>query len=94
MSLPICRPPTITCRWLNEMTRALSMCDALPIVSMVQCQTSRQTPSQLWTEYVARHQLTTTTNEDVQAILSFEKDYHEFLEPMKNQCKFENVRID
>ncbi len=79
MSRPICRPPVISCRWLNEMTRALATCDTLPIISLEQCQKSLQTPEQLWTQYVAQNELTIVKNENVQAILSFEKDYHEFL---------------
>lgn len=80
MPLPgVCRPPKLTCRWVNEMARTMGMlCPAAP--SPPQCFSTSNTEV-LWRIYLSRLQETQCTKLPlVQQVLAFELDYHTILD--------------
>lgn len=71
----VCRPPRLTCRWIQELTLAISiLCPKVPPIQT--CPTDLE---HLWAQYWSRLSPECLAQKQVQQILQYEVDYHEIL---------------
>lgn len=72
----LCRPPKITCRWIEEMSEAIhTQCPSQPILKCIK----GSSPEYLWDIYWKNLQKNTAciNHPTVQKILRFEVDYNQ-----------------
>lgn len=75
----VCRPQGLTCRWIEEFTRAVHM--VCPDAPVVKCN-SNQSLDETWTKYEKEFlQSQCLKNETVQKIVLYEIDYNDVLTP-------------
>lgn len=75
----VCRPKVLTCRWMEEFTKAIHI--VCPDAPMVKCN-STQSLEETWNQYEKDlMQSRCLKNDTVQKIVLYEMDYNDVLTP-------------